>query len=103
MMRTATGAAIGTSTSGCSSDGWRYSEKGGNAPLFVWPPPRCRHARDKEECCLVQEIRDNQALLAGVLEADVQIDPFMQVLRKLPVVPTCEERRAEKETATPRC
>jgi len=41
-------------------------------------------------------------LLAGVLEADVQIDPFMQVMRKLPVVPTCEERRAEKETATPR-
>ena len=44
----------------------------------------------------------NQALLAGVREADVQIDPFMQVLRKLPVVPTCEERRAEKETETPR-
>ena len=48
------------------------------------------------------EFDGNQALLAGVREADVQIDPFMQVLRKLPVVPTCEERRAEKETETPR-
>jgi hypothetical protein len=28
--------------------------------------------------------------------ADVQVDPFMQVLRKLPVVPTCEERLEDK-------
>ena len=30
-------------------------------------------------------------------KADVQVDPLMQVLRKLPIVPTCEERRAEEE------
>jgi aminopeptidase N len=47
------------------------------------------------------EFDGNQALLAGVREADVQVDPFMQVLRKLPVVPTCEERRAEEESETP--
>ena len=47
------------------------------------------------------EFDGNQALLAGVREADVQVDPFMQVLRKLPVVPTCEERRAEEEKETP--
>lgn len=48
------------------------------------------------------EFEGNRALLAGVHEADVQVDPFMQVLRKLPVVPTCEERRAETEAPTPR-
>ncbi len=48
------------------------------------------------------EFEGNRALLAGLRQADVQIDPFMRVLRKLPVVPTCEERRAEEETETPR-
>ena len=48
------------------------------------------------------EFENNQALLAGLREPDVQVDPFMQVLRKLPVVPTCEERREEEETERPR-
>ena len=48
------------------------------------------------------EFDGNRALLADVHEADVQVDPFMQVLRKLPVVPTREERRAETEAPTPR-
>jgi len=42
------------------------------------------------------EFSGNQALLANVSEADIQVDPYMQVLRKLPIVPTCEERRAEE-------
>lgn len=41
------------------------------------------------------EFTGNQAMLPGVWEADVQVDPLMQVLRKLPIVPTCEERREE--------
>ena len=28
---------------------------------------------------------------------EIQIDPFMRILRKLPTVPTCEEREAEEE------
>ena len=47
------------------------------------------------------EFHDRQTLLDGVRKLDVQIDPFMQVLRKLPVVPTCEERREEEQTETP--
>jgi aminopeptidase N len=43
------------------------------------------------------EFDGNRALLAGVRQADVQIDPFLEVLRKLPSVPTCEERREEEE------
>ncbi len=42
------------------------------------------------------EFSGNEALLASVSEADIQVDPFMQVLRKLPIVPTCEERREEE-------
>jgi aminopeptidase N len=42
------------------------------------------------------EFNGNRAVLPGVREVDVQVDPFMQVLRKLPIVPTCEERRREK-------
>jgi hypothetical protein len=42
---------------------------------------------------------DNQALLKDVSLADIQIDPFMSVLRKLSIVPTCEERRAEEAAA----
>jgi aminopeptidase N len=38
---------------------------------------------------------DNKATLADVSKRDVLVDPYMQVLRKLSVVPTCEERRAE--------
>jgi aminopeptidase N len=41
----------------------------------------------------------NQAHLPGVGRHDIQIDPFMQVLRKLPIVPTCEERRVEEAAA----
>ncbi len=42
------------------------------------------------------EFDQNAAMISGTSANDVQIDPFMQVLRKLPIVPTCEERRAEK-------
>jgi aminopeptidase N len=45
------------------------------------------------------EFVDNQALLKDVSLADIQIDPFMSVLRKLSIVPTCEERRAEEAAA----
>jgi hypothetical protein len=41
------------------------------------------------------EFTGNRAVLPGIRQADVQVDPFMQVLRKLPIVPTCEERREE--------
>jgi aminopeptidase N len=39
---------------------------------------------------------DNKAMLPGVEKGDVLVDPYMQVLRKLSIVPTCEERRAEE-------
>jgi aminopeptidase N len=39
----------------------------------------------------------NSARLEKISLDDVQIDPFMQVLRKLPSLPTCEERKAEEE------
>ena len=43
------------------------------------------------------EFEGNTAVLPRVGAADVQIDPLMQILRKLPIVPTCEERREERE------
>ena len=48
------------------------------------------------------EFSDNRALIKDVSTGDIQIDPFMSVLRKLSIVPTCEERRAEEaeEAAT---
>ena len=46
------------------------------------------------------EFENNRAVLQGVSTDDILIDPYMQVLRKLPIVPTCEERRAE-ESASP--
>lgn len=42
------------------------------------------------------EFEGNFAILQDTSLDDVQIDPFMRVLRKLPVVPTCEERLAEE-------
>ena len=42
------------------------------------------------------EFSGNRAILPGISEADVQVDPYMQILRKLPIVPTCEERREEE-------
>ncbi len=42
------------------------------------------------------EFTGNQATLPGVRKPDAQVDPLMQVLRKLPIVPTCDERRAEE-------
>jgi len=42
------------------------------------------------------EFSANTALLEDVQQADVQIDPYMQILRKLSIVPTCEERREEE-------
>jgi aminopeptidase N len=41
------------------------------------------------------EFSENRARLAGISIDDVQIDPFMQVLRKLPSLPTCAEREIE--------
>jgi hypothetical protein len=42
------------------------------------------------------EFDGNRAVLEGLTTDDILVDPFMNVLRKLPVVPTCEERRAEE-------
>ena len=42
------------------------------------------------------EFTGNTATLPEVRAADAQIDPLMQILRKLPIVPTCEERRQER-------
>jgi len=39
----------------------------------------------------------NGARLDGVAVDDVLVDPYLRVLRKLPVVPTCEERREEEK------
>ena len=44
------------------------------------------------------EFADNEAFLASVRVADILIDPHMEVLRKLPIVPTCEERRDGEAT-----
>jgi len=43
------------------------------------------------------EFTENTARLEDISVDDVQIDPFMRVLRKLPSLPTCEERKAEEE------
>jgi hypothetical protein len=45
------------------------------------------------------EFENNRALLQGVSTDNILIDPYMQVLRKLPIVPTCEERRAEENSS----
>ena len=42
------------------------------------------------------EFSGNTVLMENTSLKNVQIDPFMNVLRKLPTVPTCEERRIEK-------
>lgn len=42
------------------------------------------------------EFRDNSARLANTQLSDIQIDPQMRILRKLPSLPTCEEQRAEE-------
>jgi len=42
------------------------------------------------------EFEGNSAILKDTSLNDFQVDPFMRVLRKLSVVPTCEERRAEE-------
>jgi hypothetical protein len=39
---------------------------------------------------------DNKATLVDAAKSDVLVDPYMKVLRKLSIVPTCEERRAEE-------
>ena len=44
------------------------------------------------------EFAGNSARLEGVSVEDAQIDPFMRILRKLPSLPTCDEREAEEET-----
>lgn len=43
------------------------------------------------------EFDGNKAIIMSTRVADIQVDPFMQVLRKLPTVPTCEERRDGEE------
>ena len=45
------------------------------------------------------EFAGNKARLPGYSSTDIQIDPYLQVLRKLSIVPTCEERRAEEAAA----
>ncbi len=45
------------------------------------------------------EFSSNTARLAGLSVDEVQVDPFMQVLRKLPSLPTCDERKAEAKKA----
>jgi aminopeptidase N len=45
------------------------------------------------------EFTNNRALIPGVRLGEVLVDPHMTVLRKLSVVPTCEERRAEEAAA----
>ncbi len=42
------------------------------------------------------DFSNNTARLAGLSVEEIQIDPFMQVLRKLPSLPTCAEREAEE-------
>lgn len=59
---------------------------------FAMPIP----VRVKGEIRMVH-FEDNLGRLDGVSERDVLVDPYMTVLRKLPVVPTCEERRAEEK------
>lgn len=44
------------------------------------------------------EFADNTARLEGVQLSDIQLDPNMQILRKLSSMPTCEEQQAEGET-----
>ena len=39
----------------------------------------------------------NSARLDGVSATDLQVDPYLRILRKLPIVPTCEERREEEK------
>ncbi|MDH4126802.1 MAG: M1 family metallopeptidase [Gammaproteobacteria bacterium] len=45
------------------------------------------------------EFMHNQASLPGAKSRDLLVDPYMQVLRKLSIVPTCEQRRAEESAA----
>jgi aminopeptidase N len=47
------------------------------------------------------EFAHNSARLEGLSLEDLQIDPFMQILRKLPPLPTCDERKAEDGDAEP--
>jgi aminopeptidase N len=56
---------------------------------FPMPVP----VRIRGEMRLVR-FEGNTALIEGATKADILIDPYMDVLRKLSVVPTCEERRA---------
>jgi len=43
------------------------------------------------------EFAGNRAMLPATQMAEILVDPGMQVLRKLPIVPTCEERRDGEE------
>ena len=47
------------------------------------------------------EMPGGVARLEGIEVGNVQIDPFMRILRKLPTVPTCEEREAEEKKERP--
>lgn len=42
------------------------------------------------------EFVDNRAVLEGSSVDDIQLDPFRNILRKLPSLKTCEEQRAEE-------
>jgi aminopeptidase N len=63
---------------------------------FPMPVPVRVHG----QMTLVQ-FEGNTALIDGAANADILIDPEMRVLRKLSVVPTCEERRAASSQASP--
>ena len=65
-----------------------------NDLAFPMPVP----IRVADELRLV-EFTDNRAMIPGVLQQDILVDPHMTVLRKLAVIPTCEERRAEQAAA----
>lgn len=45
------------------------------------------------------EFVNNRALIEGVSGDDILIDPYMEILRKLSILPTCEERLAEDAAA----
>jgi aminopeptidase N len=69
--------------------GVRLSWKTQDDLAFPMPVP----VRVRGDMTLVR-FEGNSALIEGVSKADILIDPYMKVLRKLSVVPTCEERRA---------
>jgi aminopeptidase N len=67
-----------------------------NIDELDFPMPIPVRLRGKNGEVIRVEFENNQATLAGISSADILVDPYMEVLRKLSIVPTCEERRAEE-------